>query len=156
MFVSFLICSSLAWVYVFRVLSSYLKMKPPHFKGRGKHFNLWTFFETDFITSREGGFRPLYLVQLPFVYPEIVVTWNIGLVLEIVVGESYSLFFLTRKTRENSVPLEFRTENIMQRKSLTFQLLFCFLRWVYLLGSSHGRCNQFADNFIINIIFWWK
>lgn len=47
-------------------------MQLPHFKGREEHFNLWAFFEADFIRSSEGDFGPLYLVQHPFVYPEII------------------------------------------------------------------------------------
>lgn len=49
-------------------------MQPPDSKGREKQLNLGAIFEADFVMSREGGFRPpLYLVQLPFVYLEIVV-----------------------------------------------------------------------------------
>lgn len=48
------------------------KMQPPHSKDRGKHFNLWAIFEADFITSSEGGFEPLYLVQLPFVIQKLL------------------------------------------------------------------------------------
>lgn len=96
-------------------------------KGREKHFNLQAFFETDFVRNSDGGFRPLSLAQLPFAHPEIVVTENTGLVLETLVESNDVPLLLTGHAGKGTVLLGCRAENIIQNKSSSFQLQFCFL-----------------------------